>query len=66
MLAELIGANVRKARESKGLTLEALAVRSDIQATAISRLESGKQSPTIRTLHRIATALECAVSDLIP
>jgi ribosome-binding protein aMBF1 (putative translation factor) len=45
-------------RESQGLTLAEVAARMEIDAPALSRLETGKTlNPTLATLHKWAEAL---------
>lgn len=45
-----------KARREAGLTQETLAIRMGTKVPAISRIESGKNSPTVATLRRYARA----------
>lgn len=57
---EILGliARFKAARESQGLTLAVVAERMEIDAPALSRLESGKMlNPTLATLHKWAEAL---------
>lgn len=56
-MRRLVGRNVRKARETKGLTQEQLAERSGFTQQYISGLETGKRNPTIVSLYEIAQAL---------
>jgi transcriptional regulator with XRE-family HTH domain len=55
---------VRRARTSAGLTMRALAVRADVAASSIARIESGKVDPTVgmlaRLLHAAGRELELA------
>src|ERR1700694_5425696 len=51
-------ARFKSLRESQGLTLAELAERMEIDAPALSRLETGKMlNPTLATLHKWADAL---------
>jgi ribosome-binding protein aMBF1 (putative translation factor) len=51
-------ARFKAVRESQGLTLVEVAGRMEIDAPALSRLESGKMlNPTLATLHKWAEAL---------
>lgn len=45
-------------RKELGLTQEALAKSAGIRQETLSRLESGKHSPTIRTVQKIERALQ--------
>lgn len=46
-----------RARQAAGLSQQELSMRTGITQADISKLESGKANPSIRTLRRIATAL---------
>ncbi len=61
-----ISKNLKKMRESKGLSQEKLARMSDVANNTIIKIEGGKnQNPTLDTLNKIAKALEISVDDLI-
>ncbi len=58
--------NLRKLRESRGLSQEKLARLADVANNTIIKIEAGKnQNPTLDTLKKISTALEVSVDDLI-
>ncbi|NLT22263.1 MAG: helix-turn-helix transcriptional regulator [Syntrophorhabdus sp.] len=52
-----IGAMLRQARESAGLTQEELALRLNTRKTAISRIENHAEDIKLSTLERFAAAL---------
>jgi transcriptional regulator with XRE-family HTH domain len=52
------GANLRWARERAGISQEALAIDAHVDRAAISVFERGKRNPNLRTLLRLARALE--------
>jgi transcriptional regulator with XRE-family HTH domain len=52
------GANLRWARERAGISQEALANEACVDRAAISVFERGKRNPNLRTLLRLARALE--------
>jgi transcriptional regulator with XRE-family HTH domain len=61
-----IAKNLRKLRETKGLSQERLARLADVANNTIVKIEAGKnQNPTLDTLKKIAKALEVNVDDLI-
>jgi len=66
-LLNLVGRRIKQIRENKGLAQLDVAVRMEgnIDATNISRIESGRTNPTIYTLFRISQALEVSISDLL-
>ncbi|WP_207793297.1 helix-turn-helix domain-containing protein [Nocardioides acrostichi] len=51
------GARVRAIRESRGLSLSALAAIAGIGKATLSELESGRRNPTLDTLYAIAGPL---------
>lgn len=58
-----IGATIKAARISKGLTQYALAEKVDMDEKQLSRLESGKHYPTLKTLLAIIEVLEMRLAD---
>jgi len=61
-----ISKNLKKLRESKGLSQEKLARLSDVANNTIVKMEAGKnQNPTLDTLRKIAKALTISVDELI-
>lgn len=52
-----IGQRIRALREQRELSLRALSEECGLSFNAISRIERGENSPTVSTLHRLATAL---------
>lgn len=64
VVARALAANLRQARQQKRLSLEELSKQTGIRVASLSRLESGKTNPTLRTLMRYAKAVgkELAIS----
>jgi transcriptional regulator with XRE-family HTH domain len=60
------GARVRSLRELRGLSTRKLAAAAGISQPFLSQLERGIGSPSLLTLHRLATALGVTPGDLIP
>ena len=60
-----IGPRMRVLRQQRQLSLQQLAVRSDVSAAAIHKIERGDMVPTITTLLKIAAALEQPVGYFI-
>ena len=61
----MVGRNIRRFREAKGLTQEQLAERLCVTRQAVSNWENEKTQPDIDTLHKIAQVLEVSVEELI-
>ena len=56
-MRKLVGENVRRIRQRKGLTQEQFADISGYSQQYISGLEKGKRNPTVITVFELATAL---------
>ncbi len=52
------GENLKKVRNEKGFTLKQLSFRTGIDASQLSRYESGGALPSIETAAKIAIGLE--------
>lgn len=61
----MFGEELRKVRESAGLSQEELAFRAHVHRTYISMLERNVKSPTLNVLFRICQALGISASRLI-
>jgi transcriptional regulator with XRE-family HTH domain len=60
-----VGRRIKSFRKRKGLTLQELAERSSVSATAISAIERNVSSPTVNTLASIGKALGESLSSLL-
>lgn len=56
---------LRAARQQRGLTQAELAARTGVRQSAISHFETGRASPSLKTLARIALSLEISTAQLI-
>jgi transcriptional regulator with XRE-family HTH domain len=61
----MLGAELRKARESAGLTQEQLSFRAGVSRPYISMLERDLKSPTLETLFLLCEALGISASSLV-
>ncbi len=61
----LLGQAIRARRNQLALSQEKLAEKSDLSTVFISRVERGKESPTVDSLAKIAKALKITVCDLV-
>lgn len=64
-LAPIVGANLRKLRVKRGLSLEKLAKASGVSRAMLSQIELGQSAPTINVLWKISRALDVTFSALI-
>jgi transcriptional regulator with XRE-family HTH domain len=63
--APSVGANLRRLRSRRGLSLERLAQRSGVSRAMLSQIELGHSAPTITLLWKVARALDVTFSALI-
>lgn len=61
----MVGRNVRRIRQRKGLTQEQFAEISGFSQQYISGLEQGRRNPTVVTLYELASALDVSHVELI-
>ena len=61
----MLGAVLQRNRIAAGLTQEQLADKAGIDRTHVSKLERGKQSPTVDTLLRLCHAMGVSASVII-
>lgn len=64
-MRRLVGKNVKRIREKKGLTQERLAEISGFSQQYISGIEQGRRNPTIITLYELAVSLEVNHVELV-
>ena len=64
-MRKLVGRNVKRIRQAKGLTQEQLAELSGFSQQYISGLEQGQRNPTIVSLYELAPALGVSHMELV-
>lgn len=64
-MRRLVGDNVKRLRQAKGLTQEQFAERSGFSQQYISDLERGRRNPTVVSLFELAQALGARPQDLV-
>ena len=57
MIEQTLGNSLRYLREQQGISLRALAERTDFSASFLSQIENGQCSPSISSMEKIANAL---------
>lgn len=62
---EQLGLNIRSRRKALNLTAEQTGLRIGMSASYLSRIERSVVDPGVRTLTRVATALESTRADLL-
>lgn len=56
-IRQLLGRNLRRLRQEKGLSQEEFAFEAEIHRTYISDLERGARNPTVTIVEKLAKAL---------
>lgn len=62
---KLFGFNLKVARMKQNLTQAELAEKLDVHEKYISRMETGKQNVTVKTICKLSTALGIQMSTLL-
>lgn len=62
---EIVGINLKKFRNEKGLTLDQVAEQAGVSKSMIGEIERGTKSPTIATLWKICNGISIPFSELI-
>lgn len=60
----IVGKNIQKIRESKGISQQELAAKCNFEKSNMSRLEAGRVNPTLSTLEKVAKALGISLAEL--
>lgn len=60
----LVAWNLRRLRVAKNISQDELALISEVERAYVGHLERGTKNPTIDTLAKLATALECEMMEL--
>lgn len=61
-----VAERIKKARESKGVSQEELALGAGLYRTYVGHLEHARYSPSAHILYKIATVLKVRISELLP
>jgi transcriptional regulator with XRE-family HTH domain len=61
----ILGNNVRRLRQQRGLTQEKLAFEAEIDLTYIGGIERGRRNPSLLVMARIAEALSVPLTKLL-
>ena len=64
--ARAIGEKLRLARQGQQMSLRELATKSEVSASMLSQVETGKAYPSVRSIYSIASALRLPVDYFFP
>jgi transcriptional regulator with XRE-family HTH domain len=59
----ILGRNIKKQREKKHLSQEKLSEKADIHVSYVGQIERGMRYPSLKTLFKIADALDVKIAD---
>jgi len=65
MSPEIFAVRLKRLRERKGLTQEALAAKAGISRAYLARLEMGRHDPPLSRVRKLAKALRVKVGRLV-
>ena len=60
-----VGANLKRLREARGWSQEAMADQAGLHRTYVSGVERGVRNPTVTVLNKLAIALEAPLAELV-
>ena len=64
MILKTFGKAVRKRRKKLGISQEKLAEKAKLHRTYIGMIERGEKNLTLTNIEKLATALNCSISEL--
>jgi transcriptional regulator with XRE-family HTH domain len=64
-LLNRVGKNIARLRKARGFTLSQLAYRVETEKANLVRIEQAQTNPTLKTLWKIALALEVDTSEFL-
>ncbi len=62
-MLQAIGQNIRKTRKEQNLTLKQMSRRTGLSVSLLSQIERAESSASVSSLFKLATALDCRVTD---
>jgi transcriptional regulator with XRE-family HTH domain len=63
-IKDLIGKRIQELRKQRGLSQEQIAEKAEISSNYLSRIECGKENPTLDMLVKLASALKVEMWEL--
>ena len=64
LLDETIGRSIRMRRKAQELTLKQMSRRTGLSVSLLSQIERAESSASVSSLHKVARALNCRLTDL--
>jgi len=66
LVIKLMGHKIRKLRKAQGLSQQQLGQKAGFDYRYIGFIEQARVNPTVKTLEKVAGALDTTVTDLLP
>lgn len=63
-ISKIVGLNIKKIRDDKGLSLDKLSVLTDVSKSMLGQIERGESSPSVNVLWKIANGLKVSFQTL--
>lgn len=63
-ITQRFGSRVKRLREQSKMSQQALAFKAKLDLTTVNEIENGNREPMLRTMWKLANALEVKVMDL--
>ena len=64
--AKTLGKHIKIIRIKKELSQQEVAIKAEITASYMSRIEAGSITTSVEKIYKIANAMECQPADLLP
>ena len=64
-LSKILGNRIRKLREERSISQQALAEMCNIEKSNMARIEAGRTNPTLLTMYKISSALKVSLAELV-
>ncbi|OGM26563.1 hypothetical protein A2627_00885 [Candidatus Woesebacteria bacterium RIFCSPHIGHO2_01_FULL_39_28] len=63
-ITQRFGSRVRRLREQRKVSQQSVASKANLDLTTVNEIENGNREPMLRTIWKLANALEVKVKDL--
>lgn len=63
-ITQRFGSRIKNLREQRKMSQHALALKAKVDLTTVNEIEKGNREPMLRTMWKLANALEVKVMDL--
>lgn len=61
---EKLGESIKRLRKKANLSQEELAAKAKVDLTSVSEIESGLRNPSLKMMHKLASALGVKIKEL--